>query len=61
MSVYKKIFNAVETAIFVKQLKTARDVSWFVSKNLGIDRVDENEIRKIIDRVATQYKQDEKA
>lgn len=57
MSVYTKIFDAVEEAVFVKQFRNAEDVARYVSSTTGIRNVNVSEIDKIIHKVATQYKQ----
>lgn len=56
MSYYKKIFSAVEEAVFIHQVSNAEEAAKYVSQALSIKSVNTNEIKKIIERVATQYK-----
>lgn len=56
MSTYKKISEAVETAIFHLQIPTAEGIARYVAKNLGLKNVGVREIDKMIHEVATQYK-----
>lgn len=56
MSTYKKIFDAVEEAIFVKQARNADECAKYVQVSLGLKNVNPREIEKIIHKVATQYK-----
>lgn len=57
MSVYKKILEAVEEAIFDRQVKTVRECVWYVEWQTGLSRLDHDEISKIMHRAATAYKQ----
>lgn len=56
MSTYKKIFDSVEEAVFVKQARNAEEVARFVQFSTGIKNVNVREIEKLIHKVATQYK-----
>lgn len=54
-SVYKKIVTLVEEAVFIHQLDVT-EVARYVQDNSELRKVDINEIRKIIDRVALSYR-----
>lgn len=56
MSVYRKLFSAVEDAVFQLQVKDVRECVEYVEWSTGIRNLDRNEITKIMHRVATQYK-----
>jgi hypothetical protein len=56
MSTYRKIYDAVEKAVFHLQLTTAEEVARFVSRTLMIRNVNPREIDKMIHEVTTQYK-----
>jgi hypothetical protein len=56
MSVYRQIMNAVEEAVFQKQVKNAEEAAKWVEWETGIRNVNPREIEKIIHKVATQYK-----
>lgn len=57
MSVYKQILDAVEEAVFHKQVKNAEDAAKFVEWDTGIRNVNPREVEKMIHKVSTQYKQ----
>lgn len=55
-STYRRIFDAVEVAVFHKQARNAEDVAKFVGYELGIRNVNVKEMERLIHEVATQYK-----
>lgn len=56
MSVYRKIVDAVEDAVFQKQVKNAEEAAKYVEWETGIRNVNPREVEKIIHKVATSYK-----
>jgi hypothetical protein len=56
MSVYRQIFEAVEDAVFQKQVKNAEEAAKWVEWDTGLKNINPREVEKIIHKVATQYK-----
>lgn len=55
VSVYKTLFELTEEAVFWYQAADVNEVIKYVSGFSGIRNLDPNEMKKIMDRVCTQY------
>lgn len=57
MASYKEIFDLVEKAVFQKQCRNGREVASYIrAVRPDMGRMNINEIDKIIQKVATQYR-----
>ena len=56
MSTYRKIFDAVEEAVFQKQARNAEEAARHVERVTGVKNVNPREVEKMIHKVSTQYK-----
>jgi len=57
MSVYRRIFDLIEKAIFVNQSKNVDEVIGYIRANSNLRSLDRREIDRLIHVVSTQYKQ----
>jgi hypothetical protein len=56
MSVYRKIVDAVEDAVYIHQYQNVKQITWYVEWWTSINNVNPREIERIINKVTTSYK-----
>ena len=56
MSVFRKIQEAIEIAVFQQQCKTMDDIVKYVEWWTGIRNVNKREVERITHNICTQYK-----
>jgi len=59
MSVYRKIYDLIEKAIFINQAKNVDEVLGYIRANSNLRSLDRREIDRLIHVVATQYKSEQ--
>lgn len=57
MSIYRRLLDLIEKAVFINQAKNVDEVIGYVRANSNLRSLDRREIDRLIHVVATQYKQ----